>query len=114
MTALVGRSAGQATQGRPRPPLQNDALLFVLAVVVGGRGDVAAHDLLTGFDHASACVFARSKYRRQSCRNGGGCFPETRRLKRRSRDAAERELIRTPAKLGEVTMRMALASELLE
>ena len=35
-------------------------------------------------------------------------------LKRRSRDPAERELIRTRAKLGEVTMRMELASELLE
>ena len=39
---------------------------------------------------------------------------ENARLKRRSRDAAEWELIRTRAKLGEVTMRMALASELLE
>ncbi len=35
-------------------------------------------------------------------------------LKRRGRDPAERELIRTRAKLGEVTMRMELASELLE
>ena len=35
-------------------------------------------------------------------------------LKRRSRDPGERELIRTRAKLGEVTMRMELASELLE
>jgi transposase len=35
-------------------------------------------------------------------------------LKRRSRDPAERELMRTRAKLGEVTMRMELASELLE
>ena len=35
-------------------------------------------------------------------------------LKSRSRDPAERELIRTRAKLGEVTMRMELASELLE
>ena len=35
-------------------------------------------------------------------------------LKIRSRDPAERELIRTRAKLGEVTMRMELASELLE
>ncbi len=35
-------------------------------------------------------------------------------LKSRSRDPSERELIRTRAKLGEVTMRMELASELLE
>ena len=35
-------------------------------------------------------------------------------LKRRSRDPAERELIRTRAKLGEMTMRVELASELLE
>lgn len=35
-------------------------------------------------------------------------------LKSRSRDSADRELIRTRAKLGEVTMRMELASELLE
>ena len=35
-------------------------------------------------------------------------------LKSRSRDPAERELLRTRAKLGEVTMRMELASELLE
>ena len=35
-------------------------------------------------------------------------------LKSRSRDPAERELIRTRAKLGEMTMRMELASELLE
>lgn len=35
-------------------------------------------------------------------------------LKRRSRDPTERELIRTRAKLGEVTMRMELAKELLE
>jgi hypothetical protein len=35
-------------------------------------------------------------------------------LKRRSRDPSERELIRTRAKLGEMTMRMELASELLE
>ena len=35
-------------------------------------------------------------------------------LKRRGRDPTERELIRTRAKLGEVTMRMELASELLE
>jgi hypothetical protein len=33
---------------------------------------------------------------------------------RRSRDPTERELIRTRAKLGEVTMRMELAKELLE
>lgn len=35
-------------------------------------------------------------------------------LKKRSRDPTERELIRTRAKLGEVTMRMELAKELLE
>lgn len=35
-------------------------------------------------------------------------------LKSRTSDPAERELIRTRAKLGEVTMRMELASELLE
>jgi hypothetical protein len=35
-------------------------------------------------------------------------------LKRRSRDPSERELIRTRAKLGEMTMRMELARELLE
>ena len=35
-------------------------------------------------------------------------------LRRRSRDPAERELVRTRAKLGEMTMRMELASELLE
>jgi len=35
-------------------------------------------------------------------------------LKRRSRDPSERELIRTRAKLGEMTMRVELASELLE
>jgi transposase len=35
-------------------------------------------------------------------------------LKRRGRDPAERELIRTRAKLGEMTMRMELARELLE
>ena len=35
-------------------------------------------------------------------------------LKRRSRDPAQRELIRTRAKLGEMTMRMELAEELLE
>jgi transposase-like protein len=35
-------------------------------------------------------------------------------LKRRGRDPTERELIRTRAKLGEVTMRMELAGELLE
>ncbi len=35
-------------------------------------------------------------------------------LKRRSRDPSERELIRTQAKLGEMTMRVELASELLE
>jgi transposase-like protein len=35
-------------------------------------------------------------------------------LKARSRDPAERELIRTRAKLGEMTMRLELASELLE
>ncbi len=35
-------------------------------------------------------------------------------LKRRSRDPTRRELMRTRAKLGEVTMRMELASELLE
>jgi transposase-like protein len=35
-------------------------------------------------------------------------------LKRRSRDPAEAELIRTRAKLGEMTMRMELAGELLE
>ena len=43
-------------------------------------------------------------------------FLETgqRGLKRRSRDPAERELLRTRAKLGEMTMRMELAEELLE
>jgi len=43
-------------------------------------------------------------------------FLETgqRGLKSRSRDPAERELIRTRAKLGEMTMRMELARELLE
>lgn len=35
-------------------------------------------------------------------------------LRRRGRDPAERELIRTRAKLGEMTMRMELARELLE
>jgi hypothetical protein len=35
-------------------------------------------------------------------------------LKRRSGDPTERELIRTRAKLGEMTMRMELAGELLE
>ena len=35
-------------------------------------------------------------------------------LKRRSRDPTGRDLIRTRAKLGEVTMRMELATELLE
>ena len=35
-------------------------------------------------------------------------------LKTRSRDPAERELVRTRAKLGEMTMRLELASELLE
>jgi transposase len=35
-------------------------------------------------------------------------------LKRRSRDPSEGELIRTRAKLGEMTMRMELARELLE
>lgn len=35
-------------------------------------------------------------------------------LKRRSRDPAEQELMRTRAKLGEMTMRMELASELIE
>ena len=35
-------------------------------------------------------------------------------LKSRSRDPGERELIRTRAKLGELTMRMELATELLE
>ncbi len=35
-------------------------------------------------------------------------------LRSRSRDPAERELTRTRAKLGEMTMRMELASELLE
>lgn len=35
-------------------------------------------------------------------------------LKRRGRDPTERELLRTRAKLGEVTMRMELASEFLE
>ncbi len=43
-------------------------------------------------------------------------FLETgqRGLKSRSRDPAERELLRTRAKLGEMTMRMELAEELLE
>jgi transposase-like protein len=35
-------------------------------------------------------------------------------LKARSRDPAEQELTRTRAKLGEMTMRLELASELLE
>ncbi len=35
-------------------------------------------------------------------------------LKRRSRDPTQRELLRTRAKLGEITMRLELASELLE
>ena len=35
-------------------------------------------------------------------------------LKRRRGDPAERELTRTRAKLGEMTMRVELASELLE
>lgn len=35
-------------------------------------------------------------------------------LKSRSRDPAQRELLRTRAKLGEITMRMELAKELLE
>jgi transposase-like protein len=35
-------------------------------------------------------------------------------LRSRSQDPVERELVRTRAKLGEVTMRMELASELLE
>ena len=35
-------------------------------------------------------------------------------LKTRSRDPGERELTRTRAKLGELTMRMELATELLE
>ena len=35
-------------------------------------------------------------------------------LKKRSRDPSERELVRTRAKLGEITMRLELASELLE
>ena len=35
-------------------------------------------------------------------------------LRRRGRDPSERELLRTRAKLGEVTMRLELASELLE
>ena len=35
-------------------------------------------------------------------------------LKRRSRGPAERELTRTRAKLGELTMRIELATELLE
>lgn len=35
-------------------------------------------------------------------------------LKARSRDPAEQELIRTRARLGEMTMRLELASELLE
>ena len=35
-------------------------------------------------------------------------------LKRRGRDPGERELTRTRAKLGELTMRLELASELLE
>jgi hypothetical protein len=43
-------------------------------------------------------------------------FLETGRqgLKVQSRDPGERELIRTRAKLGELTMRMELATELLE
>ena len=43
-------------------------------------------------------------------------FLETGRqgLRRRGRDPGERELLRTRAKLGEVTMRLELASELLE
>ena len=35
-------------------------------------------------------------------------------LKARSRDPTEQELMRTRAKLGEMTMRLELASELLE
>jgi transposase len=35
-------------------------------------------------------------------------------LRRRSRDPSERELVRTRAKLGEMTMRLELATELLE
>ena len=35
-------------------------------------------------------------------------------LRRRSGDPAERELVRTRAKLGDMTMRMELVSELLE
>ena len=35
-------------------------------------------------------------------------------LRRRGRDPGERELTRTQAKLGELTMRLELASELLE
>ena len=35
-------------------------------------------------------------------------------LRSRSRDPGERELVRTRAKLGELTMRMELATELLE
>lgn len=35
-------------------------------------------------------------------------------LQSRSRDPAERELVRTRAKLGEMTMRMELTKELLE
>lgn len=35
-------------------------------------------------------------------------------LKRRGRDSTERELVRTRAKLGELTMRLELATELLE
>ena len=38
----------------------------------------------------------------------------TQGLKKRSRDPTERELVRTRAKLGELTMRLELASELLE
>lgn len=43
-------------------------------------------------------------------------FLETgqRGLKRQGRDPTQRELVRTRAKLGEMTMRLELASELLE
>ena len=54
--------------------------------------------------------------RRWIWKSGGECSLERghQGLKSRRGDGAERELMRTRAKLGEMTMRMELAAELLE
>ena len=102
MTSKDGEK--EATEGRPDVPERWSAQRKVEVVLRLLRGE----DLVEVSREVQVAPPELEEWRRVFLETG------QQGLKRRSRDPTERELLRTRAKLGEITMRLELASELLE